>query len=148
MRVFLCGIIQGSRPDLSIHGQSYRDVLRGLIQKHLPEAEVYCPVSLHPESPAYDDQKAARVLEESVEAAMASDLLIAYVPEASMGSAIELWEAKRAGVRVVCVTPLRDNWVIRYASDVILEDFDELDAFLKEYAEGKFARPGPSSDSL
>ena len=137
MRVFICGIIQGSRPDLSVHGQSYRQRLRQIVEKHLPEAEVYCPVSLHPESPSYDDRLASQVLEESVEAAKASDLLIAYVPEASMGSAIELWEAKRAGVRVVSVTPLKDNWVIRYASDVILADFEEVEAFLKAYAAGK-----------
>jgi len=134
MRVFLCGIIQGSRPDLSVHGQSYREELKRLVEKHLPGAEVYCPVSLHPESPSYDDRLAAQVLEESVEAAKTSDLLIAYVPEASMGSAIEMWEARRAGVRVVSITPLKDNWVVRYASDVILTDFDELEAYLTEYA--------------
>jgi hypothetical protein len=136
MRVFICGIIQGSRPDLTVHEQSYREDLRRLVAEYLPDAEVYCPVSLHPQSPSYDDDKAFRVLEESVEAAKASDLLIAYVPEASMGSAIELWEAKRAGVKVVSVTPLRDNWVIRYASDVILEEFQDLEAFLEEYAAG------------
>jgi hypothetical protein len=134
MRVFLCGIIQGSRPDLSVHQQSYRDRLRGLVGEYLPDAEVYCPVSLHPRSPSYDDERACRVLEESVEAARNSDLLIAYVPEASMGSAIELWEARRAGVRVVTVTPLKDNWVIRYASDAIVEDFQGLEAFLRRYA--------------
>jgi len=136
MRIFLCGIIQGSRPDLSVHGQSYRDELRRLVEKYLPGAEVYCPVSLHPESPSYGDRQAARVLEESVEAAKGSDLLIAYVPEASMGSAIELWEAKRAGVRVVSITPLKDNWVIRYASDVILKTFEELEEFLRQYDAG------------
>ena len=134
MKVFLCGIIQGSRPDLSVHGQSYREELKRLVEKHLPGAEVYCPVSLHPESPSYNDRLAARVLEESVEAAKTSDLLIAYVPEASMGSAIEMWEARRAGVRVVSITPLKDNWVVRYASDVILTDFDELETYLAEYA--------------
>lgn len=134
MRVFLCGIIQGSRPDLSVHKQSYREELKRLVEKYLPAAEVYCPVSLHPASPSYDDRLASQVLEASVEAAKASDLLIAYVPEASMGSAIELWEAKRAGVKVVSITPLKDNWVIRYASDAILKDFEELEGYLKEYA--------------
>jgi hypothetical protein len=104
------------------------------VEKYLPEAEVYCPVSRHPESPSYGDCLAAQVLEESVEAAKTSDLLIAYVPEASMGSAIELWEAKRAGVRVVSVTPLKDNWVVRYASDVILKDFAQLETYLRQFA--------------
>ena len=134
MRVFLCGIIQGSRPDLSVHEQSYRHKLRRLVEKYLPHAEVYCPVSLHPESPSYDDPRAFEVLEQSVEAAKTSDLLIAYLPEASMGSAIELWEAKRAGVTVVTISPLKDNWVVRYASDVILCDFAEIEGFLRAYA--------------
>jgi hypothetical protein len=139
MQIFLCGIIQGSRPDLSIHEQSYRDEIRRIVERHLPGAEIYCPVSRHPESPSYDDRLAFRVLEESVEAARRSDLVIAYIPEASMGSAIEIWEAARAGATVVSITPLKDNWVIRYASGAILEDISALEEFIKQYAAG-----GPS----
>ena len=126
LRVFICGIIQGSHSGLDVHGQDYRKRIKDLIKQHLPSAEVYCPVSVHPESPTYDDEKAFEVLEESVEAAKRSHLLIAYLPEASMGSAIEMWEAKRAGVRVVSVTPLRENWVVRYTSDLVVGSIDEF----------------------
>jgi len=125
-RVFICGIIQGSHKGIDVHGQDYRTRIRQIVEKYLPSAEVYCPVSLHPESPAYGDKKAFEVFEESIEAARESDLLIAYLPEASMGSAIEMWEAKRAGVKIISITPLRENWVVRYASDLMLDSIEDL----------------------
>ena len=131
MRVFICGIIQGSLSELAVHGQDYRERLKQVIEKHLPSAEVYCPVSLHPESLSYDDARAFEVLDESVEAARESDLLIAYLPEASMGSAIEMWEAKKAGAKIISITPLKPNWVVRYASDIVLETIEELEELLK-----------------
>ena len=48
-----------------------------------------------------------------------------------MGSAIEMWEARRAGVKIVTITKLRSNWVIRYASDIILDDLDQLEQFVR-----------------
>ena len=134
MRVFICGIIQGSLSELAVHGQDYRERLKQVIQKHLPSAEVYCPVSLHPESLSYDDERAFEVLDESVEAARESDLLIAYLPEASMGSAIEMWEAKKAGAKIISITPLKPNWVVRYASDIVLETIEELEELVKTKA--------------
>jgi hypothetical protein len=131
-RVFICGIIQGSHRGLDVHGQDYRARIRRLVEEHLPGTEVYCPVSLHPESPSYGDEKAFEVFEESVEAAGRSDLLIAYLPEASMGSAIEMWEAKRAGVGIVSISPMRENWVVRYASDLILDSIEDLELRLKD----------------
>ncbi len=131
MRVFICGIIQGSYQGLDVHEQGYRERIKQIIEECLPEAEIYCPVSLHPESPTYDDERASRVLEESVRAAKSSDVLIAYLPEASMGSAIEMWEAKRAGVKIISITNLKTNWVIRYASDIILEGMEDFEEFAK-----------------
>jgi hypothetical protein len=124
--VFICGIIQGSHKGLDVHGQDYRTRIRRIVEKYMPSAEVYCPVSLHPESPGYGDNRACQVFEESVGAARESDLLIAYLPEASMGSAIEMWEARRAGVKIISITPLRENWVVRYASDLMIGSIEDL----------------------
>ena len=44
------------------------------------------------------------------------DLLIAYVPEASMGTAIEMWEAHQHARVVVTITPLSHNWVVQITS--------------------------------
>jgi len=131
MRVFICGIIQGSISDLAVHEQSYRSRLRALVEKYLPGAEVYCPVSLHPESIKYDEVTAFRVFEESIEAVHESDLLLAYLPEASMGSAIEMWEAKKTGVKVVTITPLEHNWVVKYASDIVVGTIEEFECLLR-----------------
>lgn len=130
MRVFICGIIQGSHTGRGIHAQTYRKRLGEMINRHYPHAEVYCPVDLHPESPAYDDAKAFEVFEESLDAVRNSDLLIAYLPEASMGSAIEMWEAKRAGVRVLSITTLTHNWVVKYVSDRMISSMDEFERLL------------------
>lgn len=132
MRVFICGIIQGSHEELAIHEQSYRSRLKRLVEAHLPAAEVYCPASLHPESLSYDDPKAFEVLEESIDAARRSDLLIAYLPEASMGSAIEMWEAKRAGAKIVTITPLKHNWIVRYTSDAVAGTIAEFAGLLED----------------
>ena len=130
MRVFICGIIQGSHKGRGIHAQTYRKRLGEAINRRFPDVEVYCPVDLHPESPSYDDATAFRVFEESLEAARRSDLLIAYVPEASMGSAIEMWEARRAGIRVISISTMAHNWVVKYVSDRIVPNLEEFEQLL------------------
>lgn len=130
MRVFICGIIQGSHTGRGIHAQTYRKRLGQIINRHYPRVEVYCPVDLHPESPSYDDTRAFKVFEQSLEAARKSDLLIAYVPEASMGSAIEMWEAKKAGVKVISISTLSHNWVVKYVSDRLISTLDEFERLL------------------
>lgn len=130
MRIFICGIIQGSHTGRGIHAQTYRKKLTDMINRYYPRAEVYCPVNLHPESPSYEDTRAFDVFEESLEAARKSDVLIAYLPEASMGSAIEMWEAKRAGAKIVSITGLAHNWVVKYASDRIVSSLEELERLL------------------
>jgi NAD-dependent SIR2 family protein deacetylase len=134
MRIFICGIIQGSHRELAIHGQSYRARIKEMLARTCPRAEIYCPVDLHPDSLAYDDPRAFKVFHESVQEAKRSDILIAYLPSASMGSAIEMWEAKQAGVKIISITPLQHNWVVRYASDVILKDLDEFERSLESGA--------------
>lgn len=140
MKVFICGIIQGSLRGLEIHTQSYREIIHAILKRHIPHIEIYCPVTLHPHSPNYNDRKAAEVLEQSIEEAKRSDLLVAYLPEASMGSAIEMWEAKKVGVPIVAITPLKTNWVIRYTADKIFETLDEFEQWVRESGITKTAR--------
>jgi hypothetical protein len=47
------------------------------------------------------------------------DVLIAYIPEASMGTAIEMWEAHKHARFVITITPLLQNWVVQITSNVI-----------------------------
>ena len=77
---------------------------------------------MHPQSPGYDDAQARRTLLGLLEEAARVDLLVAYVPQASMGTALEMWEAFRAGIPVVTISPLAANWIVRHLSAVVLPD--------------------------
>jgi hypothetical protein len=65
------------------------------------------------------------------------DVLIAYVPEASMGTAIEMWEAHRHGRTVVTISPLKHNWAVRFLSHELYPDLDEFERALSD---GRLAR--------
>jgi hypothetical protein len=54
--------------------------------------------------------------------AAASDLLIACVPTASMGTALEMYVAQQRGVPVVTISPLAENWVVRTLSRRVYPD--------------------------
>ncbi len=139
MKVFLAGIIQGSLAEAEIHRQDWRERIKAVLTRRLPQAEVYCHYTAHPQSIKYDLPAIQSTLAEGNRLSAQCDLLVAYVPEASMGTAIEMYEASRAGAVVLTVSPLKVNWVIRAYSDRIFADTDELDAFL---ASGELAAIG------
>ena len=127
LRFFIAGIIQGSLPD-TCHPQEYRRQIAGLLGESFPGAEVFDPVEEYPDSISYDDARASAAFFDLMDRAGKCDVLIAFVPEASMGTAIELWNAHHAGAFVVCVSGLTLNWVVRYCSDMVVPDMDALRA--------------------
>jgi hypothetical protein len=127
---FLAGIIQGSLTSETIHAQDYRERLKAAIRRAVPDAHVYCPVEHHPQSLAFSDEHARRVFFDLMGRAARADVLIAYLPEASMGTAIEMWNAHHAGKVVLCISPMTLNWVVKFLSDRIFESVDALEAFL------------------
>jgi len=58
--------------------------------------------------------------------AAASDLLIAFVPTASMGTALEMYVAHERGVPVVTISPLAENWVVRALSRRVYPDLPDF----------------------
>jgi hypothetical protein len=96
MRVFLAGIMQGSNAHDGVHAQDYRAVLAGALAAHVPGVEVFDPWAVYPDSPSYPDDRVRTVLVANIQEAAACDLVIAYLPQASMGTALEMWEAWRA----------------------------------------------------
>jgi len=136
MRIFLAGIMQGSHLAAVLHNQNYRQRLKELLEQHLPGAEVYDPLRDHSDSLDYNpEQGRATFLKHNAMCAEV-DLVIAYVPEASMGTAIEMWEAHRAGRLVVAISPLEHNWVIRFTSDA---HYSSLEQFESDLTSGKLA---------
>lgn len=130
MRFFLAGIMQGSHLASILHRQDYRARLADLLAAHFPGAQIYDPLADHGNSLGYDEERGRAVFFFHNRLCAEVDVLLAYVPEASMGTAIEMWEAHRAGRPVVTISPLVHNWAVRFLSDVLYADLVEFEAAL------------------
>ncbi len=131
MKIFLAGIIQGSKIEEAIHEQDWREPIRVSLEEHLPEAQIYCHYTAHPNSLTYTGEKIRATFEDGVTRARNADILVAYLPSASMGTAIEMYEAWQAGALVLTVTPMAANWVIRLYSHKIFRDIDGFVEYLR-----------------
>ncbi len=130
MQVFLAGIIQGSLADPSIHGQGWRGPVTALLAEHFPEGVVYDHFAKHPGGIDYDLPRIRATLAEGNAACAASEVVICWLPEASMGTANEMMLAHEAGRLVLTISPMAPNWVIRAYSDHIFEDLAAFEAFV------------------
>jgi hypothetical protein len=130
MRFFLAGIMQGSHLAATIHNQDYRQRLKQLLAEHFPEAEIYDPLADHTDSLDYDDERGRSVFFHHNRLCSEVDVVVAVVPEASMGTAVEMWEAHRHGRAVIAVSPMKHNWAVKFLSHALYADLDELEAAL------------------
>jgi len=130
MKVFLAGIIQGSLQAAAIHDQDWRQEIRDRIERHCPTAQVYCHYSEHPNSIHYDHDKMVQTLTDGNRRAAAADVVVCWLPAASMGTAIEMYLAAQAGAAVLTITPMAANWVVRTYSDRVFADLDAFESFL------------------
>jgi len=127
MRFFLAGIMQGSHLAAVLHNQDYRGHVKELLAAHFPGATVYDPLADHRESLGYDDDLGRRVFFHHNELCCQTDVLLAFVPEASMGTAIEMWQAFRSGKIVISISPLVHNWTVKFLSHEIYRDLAEFE---------------------
>jgi hypothetical protein len=130
MRIFIAGIMQGSRRGSTITAQTYRDQITDILRAHLPHVEILDPNRIHPDGVTYDRERAKRTFVEMSELAAQADALVAYVPEASMGTAVEMWQAYRAGVPVYTISPLTENWVVFTLSRAVFPDMAAFAAYV------------------
>jgi len=128
---FVAGIIQGSLTDPAIHSQDYRERIVGLLRQAFPDDEVYCPIENYPDSLAFAEQAARETFFGLMERAGEADVLVAFVPEASMGTAIEMWQAHRNGRVVIAISPMTVNWAVRFLADVVLPDIEAFEACVR-----------------
>jgi hypothetical protein len=126
MRVFIGGVMQASNYGKVLVDQSYRTRIAEALLARWPETEVLDPYALHPRSVDYDDGQARATLFGMMELAARSDLLIAFVPTASMGTALEMYVAYESGVPVITVSPLAENWVVKSLSRRVFPDIETL----------------------
>lgn len=136
MRIFIAGIMQGSHAAAKVHPQDYRAKLTELLGVHFPHAEIYDPRAKHRGSLGYDELTGRDVFFRHNFMCREVDLLLAFVPEASMGTAIEMWEAYQHGATVVTISPLEHNWAIRFLSHARYHD---LAAFQQGLENGEVA---------
>lgn len=145
MRIFLAGIMQGSLRESALHTQDYRGRLRELLSAHLLGAEIYDPLADHGESLGYDENQGREVFLRHNQMCSETDVVLAFIPEASMGTAIEIWEAHRHGRLVVTISPLVHNWAVRFLSDL---RYETLEQFERELISGQFAERLPGARQL
>jgi len=122
--------MQGSRRTDDICGQDYRTTIREIILSNYPEAEVVCPFELYPDSPYYGPKEGKRTFLDLIDRAKEADFLVAYLPEASMGTAIEMWQAYRAGAQILSISPMVENWVVKFLSDRAFATVEEFAEFM------------------
>ncbi len=130
MRVFIGGIMQGSLRENTISGQDYRRAIGDCLRQFLPGVEIIDPLELHPDSIGYAEEAARQTLIILAREAGRADALIAYVPEASMGTALEMWEAYHNRRPIFTISPLIHNWVVKGLSTRVFVSLDEFYAFV------------------
>ena len=140
MRFFLAGIMQGSHLAATIHNQDYRHRIKRLLAEYFPGAEVYDPLADHTDSLEYDDEQGRRVFFHHNRLCSEVDVVVAFVPEASMGTAVEMWEAHRHGKAVIAISPMKHNWAVKFLSHELYADVDEFEAALMSDRLGKRLR--------
>jgi nucleoside 2-deoxyribosyltransferase len=128
---FLAGIIQGSRKGKILHNQNYRLKIKNILKKYFPKSQIIDPVDVHPDSAEYDYKMGESVFHASIKQATECDCLIAYLPEASMGTAIEMWECHKKKIPVWTITKMKENWSVKFLSTEIFETLEEFESFLK-----------------
>ena len=136
-RIFIGGVMQGSRRENTIDAQDYRRLIGQCLRSHLLDVEVIDPYELHPNSVAYDTDEARRTLIAMAQTAGQADAAVVFVPEASMGTALEMWEAYRGRKPIFAISPLRYNWVVRCLATRMFTGIEEFCAFV---ASGDFER--------
>ena len=134
IRCFIAGIIQGSKKNLDIHDQHYRDQIRSILETQDSDIEVYCPVQEHPNSVSYDDSQAREVFFTHLTRVRRSHILVVYLPEASLGSGIEMWEARQQNRLILTISPMTTNWIVRILSDVVFENLESFREFVESGA--------------
>ncbi|MDO4551072.1 MAG: hypothetical protein Q4C96_07455 [Planctomycetia bacterium] len=131
IRIFIAGIMQGSFIDKKMHTQDYRTRLKHFLESHYPEADVYDPLANHTQSVEYAPEKGKEVFLFHNYLCREVDVLIAFVPEASMGTAIEMWEAWQNGGKVITISPMKKNWAIRFLSHHLFETLEDFETAIQ-----------------
>ncbi|MGO9114905.1 MAG: hypothetical protein ACLP9L_37310 [Thermoguttaceae bacterium] len=126
MHFFIAGIMQGSHTVNHMHDQDYRQRIAQLLAEHFPGAELYDPLAKHKTSLDYDKLTGREVFFRHNQMCREVDVLLAFLPEASMGTAIEMWEAHQHGAAILTISPMKHNWTVKFLSHGLYADEAEF----------------------
>ena len=150
---FLSGVMGGSgggastELGIAMEDQDYRGRIRHAILAADSAATIVDPLDMGKERAAQlyphgtpeqemwaDDFDVRDMFRDVVAAAASADVVVSYLPTASMGSAVELHAAHAAGRVVLCVAPgsMRGNWVVRAYSARVFDDIPSLAEYLTQ----------------
>jgi len=132
MKIFISGVMQGSKTGPGMQGQGYRQVIADSIRTLHPKAEIFDPFTAFPDDVIYDDQTVKQTLFTAAEEAASADILIAYLPEASMGSALEMIRAYDNGKIILSISPLEENWFVRSVSSRVFSTMDQFCEWIRQ----------------
>ncbi|HCR36271.1 hypothetical protein A2130_01350 [Candidatus Woesebacteria bacterium GWC2_33_12] len=124
--VFIAGVMQGSKTE-GIHSQDYRTEITNILNKHLKNVEVVDPDKTDPDRLNYNFEQSKKMFFDYCAVAGKVDLLISFLPIASMGSSIEMWNAYQANIPIFTITPMPQNWVIKLLSKEVFSDLEDFD---------------------
>lgn len=131
-RLFIGGIMQGSSRAMEVCDQGYRAHIAQVVRRHHPHVEIVDPFQIHPDSVTFDRERAVQTFLSLLDAAAQADLLIAYLPEASLGTAMEIWHAYQAGKPVIAISPMTKNWALWATARHILPDLEAFERFVAD----------------
>jgi molybdopterin converting factor small subunit len=131
LRVFLAGVMQANRRDIQLESQDYRLLLSNALRRHIPNVQLIDPWAENPNSLQYSEEQARHTFLTMTHKASEADLLIAYLPVPSMGTAMEMWQAYQNNTYIIAVTPFVHHWAIRFTANEILPDLGNLLALLE-----------------
>ena len=136
IKIYISGILRGSREN-EFYPQCYRKRIVDIIQKSWESAVVHCPNIKGAVSDTETLKDTAKEFEQQLSMLKKSNIVVAYIPEASMGCAIEVYNASMRGKYVVTITPMKSNRMIRMFSHEI---YDSVDSFEQACLVGKFKK--------
>jgi hypothetical protein len=132
MKIYISGVMQGSIKGHGIGEQGYRQIISEAVRILHPHAEIYDPFTVFPGAAEFDDQQSKQALFEMADAAASADIVIAYLPEASMGSALEMIRSYDNGKMIISISTLKKNWFIRGVSTKIFHSLDDFCVWVAE----------------
>lgn len=129
MKVYIGGTMRASYNDDIFVNQDYRQDLAKILREHLKDVEIFDPLEGCDikASNEVDFEAGKKVFFNEIDEVRSCDLLVVYLSGASMGTAIEMWEADERHIPIISITTMKENWTIKFLSDKIFPSMKEFE---------------------